>query len=29
MNKQALEQIAHAMVTNGKGILAADEGTGT
>ena len=29
MNKQALEQIAHAMVTNGKGILAADESTGT
>ena len=29
MNKQGLEQIAHAMVTNGKGILAADESTGT
>ncbi|MCH1486042.1 MAG: fructose-bisphosphate aldolase class I [Alphaproteobacteria bacterium] len=29
MNKQALEAIAQAMVANGKGILAADESTGT
>ena len=29
MNKQALESIAAAMVANGKGILAADESTGT
>lgn len=29
MNKQALENIANAMVTDGKGILAADESTGT
>ena len=29
MNKQALETIAQAMVTDGKGILAADESTGT
>lgn len=29
MNKQALETIANAMVADGKGILAADESTGT
>ena len=29
MNKQALETIALAMVADGKGILAADESTGT
>ena len=29
MNKQALEAIAEAMVADGKGILAADESTGT
>ena len=29
MNKQALEAIANAMVADGKGILAADESTGT
>ena len=29
MNKQALEAIAQAMVADGKGILAADESTGT
>ena len=29
MNKQALEIIAQAMVADGKGILAADESTGT
>ena len=29
MNKQALEAIAQAMVSDGKGILAADESTGT
>ena len=29
MDKQSLEQIAQAMVANGKGLLAADESTGT
>ena len=29
MNKEQLEQIANGMVADGKGILAADESTGT